>query len=416
MGLVSGGLNGRRFRIHTPLPQGFRDRYLEALRESAFVPVPDAADKEPRSGWVDIFEPANTQFELNTFLFDRYVALALRTDKKSVNGRYFKIALAERIAQVMEMRGVEKLSKDEKAQISEDLERELHGRALPSVSTCDVAWDTHTGEVIVFGTSDSIVERVVEHFEATFDVRLRPERMCDWVAEKYDWDEVIARVERYVPDARGGYGTGGVVDGWREDDPLEGADVELASDFLTWLWLQSESRDGHFRVVEGVASEVRDTLVEDQDDDWNDITESLKHADLTLWLESKLKLQDIEELDQPDTTILLGVAPSTTPAARRSVKNGKRPVEARLGLKLNDLEAGLTITATGTGVAIGGLKLPFEVKKGQDEKIFERMMLLDLLHSTVKKLFQQFFLDRTSEAWEPKVDRWLRDEELAAAK
>ena len=74
----------------------------------------------------------------------------------------------------------------------------------------------------------------------------------------------------------------------------------------------------------------------------------------------------------------------------------------------------MTITATSMGVAVGGLSLPFEVKKGQDEKIFERMMLLDLVHSTVKKLFQQFFLDRTSDAWEPKVDRWLNDVELAA--
>ena len=118
--------------------------------------------------------------------------------------------------------------------------------------------------------------------------------------------------------------------------------------------------------------------------------------------------------ENPDTTILLGVAPSTTPAARRGLSSGKRPVEARLGLKLDDIEAGLTITATGVGVQVGGLKLPFEVKNGTDEKIFERMLLLELVHNTLKKLFQQFFLDRTSDAWAPRVDRWLGDVELAA--
>ncbi|MEZ4316588.1 MAG: recombination-associated protein RdgC [Myxococcota bacterium] len=411
MGLVSGGLNGRRFRITTPLPSGFRDLYLQGVRDHAFVPVPDAADAEPRFGWVDIFEPANAKFELNTFLFDRFVVLALRTDKKAVNGRYFKIALAERIAAVCEMRGVEKISKDERGQIEEALTSELHARALPSVGTTDVVWDTNTGEVIVFGTSDTVVERIVTHFEATFDVRLRPERMCDWVAEKHSWEEIIGRVEKFLPDARGGYGTGGMSDGWREDDPFEGADMPLAADFLTWLWIQSESADGHFRVIEG----VRDTVVEDHADEmWNDITESLKHADLTLWLENKLKLQDIEELEQPDTAILLGVAPSTTPAARRGLSSGKRPVEASMGLKLNDLECRLTITATGTGVVFGGLKLPFEVKQGQEEKIFERMLLLDLVHGTLKKLFQSYFLDRTSEAWASKVETWLNDVDLAA--
>jgi len=411
MGLVSGGLNGRRFRITTQLPPQFRDVYLESVRSQAFVPAPDAADNEPHFGWVDVFEAANSEFELNTFLFDRFLVLALRTDKKTVNGRYLKIALAERIAAVCELRAVEKLSKDEIADVQEALESELFARALPSVSTMDIVWDIHTGEVVVFGTSDTALERICAYFEETFDVRLRPERQCDWVAEKYDWAEIISRVEKYVPDARGGYGTGGVVDGWREDDPFEGADVELASDFLTWLWIQSESADGHFRVIEG----VRDTLVEDHaDDEWNDVTESLKHADLTLWLESKLKLQDISELEKPDTTILLGVAPSTTAAARNGMTAGKRPVEARLGLKLNDLECGLTISATGAGVSVGGLKLPFEVKKGQEEKIYERMLLLDLVHSTLKKLYQQFFLDRTSDVWERKIEAWLNDSELAA--
>ncbi|MCB9676589.1 MAG: recombination-associated protein RdgC [Alphaproteobacteria bacterium] len=411
MGLVSGGLNGRRFRITTSLPADFRDAWLEAVRTGAFVPVPDAADAEPRSGWVDVFDAANNRFELNTFLYDRYVVLSLRSDKKAVNGRYFKIALAERFAAVMEMRGVEKLSKEEKAEIEEALSTELHARALPSVSTTDVVWDIHSGEVIVFATSDAVLERIVAHFEGTFDVRLRPERQCDWVAEKYEWKEIIERVEKHVPDARGGYGTAGFQDGYRVDDPFEGADVPLAADFLTWLWLQSESADGHFRVIEG----VRDTVVEEHADEmWNDVTESLKNADVTLWLESKLKLQDIEALETPDTQILLGVAPSTTPAARRGLSSGKRPVEAQLGMKLNDLEVGMSLSATGAGLVVGGLKLPFEVKSGQEEKIFERMLLLDLVHSTVKKLYQQFFLDRTSDAWAPKVDSWLNDADLAA--
>ncbi len=412
MGLVQGGLNGRRFRITTPLPQDFRDRFLEGVREFAFQPRPDAADKEPTVGWVDIFEPANTRFELNTFLFDRYLALALRVDKKSVNGRYAKIALYEREHQVMEERGLEKLSKTERQAIKEAVEAELYARALPSVSTIDVVWDIHTGEVIVFGTSDSQVELVVENFEATFDVRLRPERMADWLHERLSWDEIIERTERFLPGARGSKGTAGEVDGYRMDDPLENVEFFLASDFITWLWLQSEASDGRFRVIEG--EDVR-TAVDEVADEWNDVTASLERADLTLWLENKLKLQQVEASDDlPETTILLGAAPTTSEHARRDLHRGKRPVEAALGMKIEELEIAMALSAREGGLVVSGLKLPFEVKKGTDEKIFERMMLLDLVHSTLKQLFVQFFLARTSPAWEERVSAWIAQEPLAA--
>jgi len=414
MGLVSGGLNGRRFRITSDLPAGFRDLYLEQVREHAFVSNLEANNDDPIVGWVDVFEPANTSFELNTFLFDRFLVLSLRMDKKSVNGRYLKIALAERCAQVMEERGLEKLGKDAKADIKEALTAELHRRALPSVSTVDVAWDIHTGEVIVFNTSEKTLELVTAYVEETFGVCPRPERMVDWLQEKFDRAEIVQRVAASLPEARGAAGVGGKHGDWYEDDPLENAEHQVAADFLTWLWLQSESSDGLFRVIE--SSAPRAALAEipdDVDPAWNDVTETLKRADLTLWLESKLKLQDLEAEASPETTILLGEAPSTSDVARRDLHAGKRPVEARLGLKLNDLDCAMTLAAVPGGIHISGVKLPFEVKKGSEEKIFERMMLLDLLHTTVKKLFQQFFLARTSPEWGDRVRAWLA-EDLAA--
>ena len=409
MGLVTGGLNGRRFRITSELPEGFRELYLEQVRENAFEPAPDASDAEPRCGWVSLFDAAVHDFELDDFLFDRYLALSLRVDKKTVNGRYFKIALTERQNEIMEERGLEKLSKDDKEAISEALEAQLLSRALPSVSTVDVAWDIHTGECIMFHTSDNTIELLTQVFEETFAVRPRPERMVDWLQEKFSRKEIVERIEAHIPDSRGSQGNGELHGNWHEDDPFEGAELRVAADFVTWLWLQSESSDGLFRVIEGGQSQN----ASGDDEGWDDVTETLRRADLTLWLENKLKLVDLEAEESPDTTILLGVAPSTSDAARNGLAAGKRPVEAKLGIKIQDLECGLTVAATPGGVVISGIKMPFEVKKGTDEKVFERMALMDLLHNTVKQLFQQFFLARTSEAWDERVTRWVT-EDLAA--
>jgi len=415
MGLLSGGLNGRRFRLSTQLPGGFRDTFMAAVREHAFVADLEASDAEPRVGWVHAFDPALAAFELNDFLFDRFVVLTMRIDKKAVNGAYAKIAVAQRVAEVKAERGVEKLAKSDTEMIKEALTAELHRRALPSVGTVDVAWDTVTGELILFTTSENNLELVRALFGETFELDLRPERLCDWLSDKFGRREIVDRVEGFLPDARGAAGTGMSLDGWHEDDPLEGALQPLASDFLTWLWLQSESSDGHFRVLDsqGHHASIDKFEAVDDDDEWNDITETLRHADLTLWLEGQLKLVSLDA-EVPETTVVVGEAPTTSHAARHDLQMGKRPVDITLGLKLDELECRMTLSATPDGLAIKGLKLPFEVKKGTDEKVFERMMLLDLVHTTVKQLFQQFFLARTSPAWRDRVNAWMVDELVAA--
>jgi len=417
MGLLTGGLNGRRFRITAPLPSGFRDTYRDAVREHAMVTDLEASDGEPRVGWVHAFDPSETTFELNDFLFDRYLVLTMRIDKTRVNGRFLKIALAQRIRELCEERGVEKLAKNEVEMVKDALTAELTRRALPSVATCDVAWDVTTGEVLVFTTSDNTMELVENLVFETFGVPLRPERMCDWLTEKFDRDEVVERASQYLPDARGGAGRGEVEGGYHADDPLEGALHGLAVDFITWLWLQSEARDGHFRVLDGAGAKEAALAKRDQapsdDDEWNDITETLRHADLTLWLEGKLKLARLGSDDRKETTTIVGEAPTTTDAARMDVAAGKQPVEATMGLRLDELDCRMTLAATPGGLRVSGLKLPFEVKQGTDEKVFERMMLLDLVHTTIKQLFQQFWLARTSPAWAPKVGSWVHDE-LAA--
>ena len=376
MGLITGGLNGRRF-LASGLPDDFRKRLVESVCAHAFVAVPNASDAELRVGWVDVFNPANAVFEQATFMFDHFVCLTLRIDKKTVNGAYKKIALTERLAAIKVLRGVEKLSKTERTDAEEALDAELFARALPSVAAVNVAWDTDSGEVIIFTASEQVLELVKKRFEITFGAHLRPERMVDWL-DDMPWDEIGQRIDDHFPDARGSRAASDVRE---QEDPFEGVRFEVAADFITWLWLESEASEGRF-----------------------------KDADLTLWLETRLKLQDVADHDAPETTILIGVAPSGTETARRDLHTGKRPVEARLGLKLGEIECGLTLIAAPDGLMITGLKLPFEVKDGKTEKIYERMLLLDLMQGTLKKLFLQFFVARTTPGWADHVQAWLTSE------
>lgn len=398
MGLLSGGPNGRRFRLSAAPPAGFRDTFLEAVREHAFVEDDGAADAEPRIGWVDLFDPAVTSFELNNLLYDQLLALSLRADTKKVQGAYFQIARTRRLQEVARLRGVEKLSKGEAEEVSDALEQELLKRALPSVSTTELVWDTARGVMWVFATSEGPLEQVRQLVKDTFGVAMAPERPVDWLLDRLSADEIHERAGRWLGNAGAG------------DDPLEPVAFPLASDFLTWLWLQSETTDGLFRVLENADLP---TVVPDGDGDEVELTERLKHADLTLWLDDRMTLREMTR-EQPETLVLSGEAPATMPEARRGLQGGKRPVDVKIGLRLNELECVLGLVATPEGLRIASPKIPFVVKSGREERLFERIALLDLLHTTVAHLFRQFFLDRTSEAWEERLRPFLGEESLAA--
>jgi hypothetical protein len=250
----------------------------------------------------------------------------------------------------------------------------------------------------VFSTSEGPTEHVRQLVKETFGVVMTPERPVDWLTDRLTMDEVRQRATEWLGRA----GTG--------DDPLEAEAYPLASDFLTWLWLQSETTDGLFRVLEN--ADLPSTAKDDAGDEV-ELTERLQHADLTLWLDDRMTMREMTR-EQPESMTLSGEAPATTPEARRGLQGGKRPVDVKIGLRLNDLECVLGLVATPEGLRISSPKIPFVVKTGREERLFERIALLDLLHTTVAHLFRQFFLDRTSPVWEERLATFLGEEALAA--
>lgn len=444
MGLITGGLSFRRFRVIQPLPEGFRDLFLENVQRFVFQENLQHRSKEPLFGWTSVFNPDDTSFDLNKLLFDRYLVLGLRMDKKAVNGKLMQILLERRYESVKAERGLERLGKKHKEEIKEALEEELLGQTLPSVNTYDLAWDIHTGEVLIFATSDATVEIFQGLFHDTFGARLYPDRMVDWLAARFSWEEIEARTDSFVSGGAADKGVPVAEDGFHEGNPIRSREMLLGSEFLMWLWHESELKDGNFRLEapathpalqkEGSAITERTCYASDDevDYDYREAEEAERRAALgltgdleapvtrkgsvgedeefTLWLDNKLVLRDLDDVETPGTTTMVGAAPSASPEARMTMNSGKRPVEARLGLRRGEHEWFFTLRVGPGGLDLNGMKLPIEVKEGQEEMIYERMFLLDILTSAVRGLFCQFFEVRTSDDWPGMIERWLAEE------
>ena len=363
--------------------------------------------KDPIWGWVKLFDADDTDFDLNSFLYDHYLLLSLRTDKKVVNGKLFNILLRRRLRQVAEERGLQKLGKQQQEDIKEAMEEELLGRALPTVNTYDMAWDIDSGEVLVFATSEAVLDYFRGLVRDSFGAPLRSERLADWLAERWDWSFIEQRVQQSLPGGLVEKGGELAADGWHESNPLEGHEFNLGSEFLAWLWHQSEERDGCFRLAQAPQASS-DSEYEEAPTVVEDLGEPAEPGEqIVLWLDNKMILRDVEDIEQPGTTTMVGVAPSATVEAKLAVRGGKRPVEARLGIRRGDLEWYLSLRAGPAGLELAGLKLPTEVKQPGEAMIYERMFLLEFVSSTIKSLFRRFFELRTSERWPGLIEGWI---------
>src|SRR5262245_56725907 len=84
----------------------------------------------------------------------------------------------------------------------------------------------------------------------------------------------------------------------------------LGSEFLTWLWFQSERGGG---VIEVPGQDA-----------------------VTLWIDDRLELASADPADQKNT--LKGGAPSTSPEARAALKQERKATSAKLHLAKGERE------------------------------------------------------------------------------
>lgn len=143
-----------------------------------------------------------------------------------------------------------------------------------------------------------------------------------------------------------------------------------ASEFLLYLWWLAEKDDS---TIELEKSEIGYDRAE-------------------IWLEDRMVF------GAPDTHKKLVVCRSDeqrAPEAIAAIQSGKRLVELRLGMRLEDME--FQFTLVGTELLLHGLKLPKVISDREDglESLIElRMGLIEILDSVLARLFQAFASER----------------------
>lgn len=195
MGLLSGALSFRRYRVLGELPADFRETFTEAIVKNALRENDRARSKEDNVGWVAITDAADIDLFLNKFLYNNFLVLSMRVDRKRVPAKYLKIQVDRRVRDTMAAKGLERIGAAHRRELKEAVEEDLLGRALPVVAVFDMAWDIHKNEVWFFGTSDAINDIFRFLFKETFKLELQRVQLSDWLQPVIPPEELTALAE-----------------------------------------------------------------------------------------------------------------------------------------------------------------------------------------------------------------------------
>ncbi len=147
----------------------------------------------------------------------------------------------------------------------------------------------------------------------------------------------------------------------------------LGREFLTWLWHESELKEGRIS-EEGDGVEV--------------------------WFDGRLVLEASGDIKEQ--SVIKSESPTETGEAREALRSGKLPVDARLRVISGQKQWTTNIKAQ--ELQLHGTKLPALLTEGDEEGLYERFYLMEELENIIEHLYAQFIAMRLDDdAWRDKV-------------
>ena len=174
MGALTGTLTYRQYYVEGDLPDGFREKFLEALLGNAFKEIDVESGDERRMGWVNVQDLLDADFTIEKFLFNQYLCVALREDVIRIPATTLRVYVQKEEQLTMKRLNREKLSKFERDEVKDVVKGNLKRKMLPAIRAVDLVWNLDARTVWFWSHNRAMGEALEELFERTFGLRLVP--------------------------------------------------------------------------------------------------------------------------------------------------------------------------------------------------------------------------------------------------
>lgn len=177
MGLMSASVGLTRYGlVEEEVPTSLWMEIVDRLRGHAFRDI-DATAEERSFGWVSFENMLDAQFAQAPPEKGPYLVFTLRLDTRrippAVLKKHVTIALQEALQSLREQ-GKKFMTREQKAEIREQVILSLRARTLPIPACFDVCWDTMEHKVYLASVQPKVQALFEELFTHTFGLHLEP--------------------------------------------------------------------------------------------------------------------------------------------------------------------------------------------------------------------------------------------------
>lgn len=174
MGLLRGSASFSRYIVNGTPPEDYPEAYVNSIIRYSFRGLDEHSDQDRSTGWVNILNIFDTEFERKQFHMYPYISLSFRVDTRKVPSSALKQHCLEAEHRIKVMENLEYLSKERRKEIKEMTQGQLLKRAIPRTKTYDIIWNIQTSMLIFGSTSGRICDEFAELFFKTFGLNLSP--------------------------------------------------------------------------------------------------------------------------------------------------------------------------------------------------------------------------------------------------
>lgn len=160
----------------------------------------------------------------------------------------------------------------------------------------------------------------------------------------------------------------------------------LGREFLLWLWFSSEEQNSMLRLEDG--------------------------AEIELFLDDRIVMEPVH--GEGNRHQLSGQDPATSPEAAVALRMNKIPSEVKI--KIVRQAQAWAFSLRGDDLQIRSLKIPDVLSDGGDEKVAERLFLMEEVEAMLAGLWTAFLRERIGQDWSMRLLRiqgWI-DEKFHA--
>jgi recombination associated protein RdgC len=197
MGLLSGSMALRRYRVMSTPPADFKELYEKAVRAHALVPLdPESGRAEEKSiGWCSLFDENDLDLSFSKFHLDGRLVLSLRVDMLKPPAAEVKRLLKQRQREI-EANRKEPLSASALRELKDMIVIDLRRRTPPKTRTVDMLWKLDEQRLYFFSHSKAMNEAFLALFAQTFNLGIDIEGPGFWartLADKEKLDKPLGK-------------------------------------------------------------------------------------------------------------------------------------------------------------------------------------------------------------------------------